>query len=46
MQDSEIDCYKWARAGETLRSLKYPNDLEMFKSALDWLNKTNKNRVK
>lgn len=46
VQDSEIDCYKWARAGETLRSLKYPNDLEMFKSALDWLSKTNKNRIK
>lgn len=42
IQDSEIECYKWAKTSEVLKYLRYPNDISMFKSALSWLNK-NKN---
>lgn len=37
IQDSEIECYKWVKANDMLKELKYPNDISMFRSAIKWL---------
>lgn len=39
IQDSEIECYKWVKAADVLKSLKHKNDINIFKSAMKWLEK-------
>ena len=46
IQDSEIDCYRWAEEKEALKLLRYPNDLDMLESAIKWLNRQNRNFTK
>ncbi|MBR1779029.1 MAG: NUDIX domain-containing protein [Clostridia bacterium] len=46
VQNNEIACYKWLRANDALNTLKYSNDIEIFKSALNWLNRFTKPKNK